>query len=126
MHDLPTQTQNLIGCLYTKVRSDNPQLKRPTVEVEFDLIEVENSSGNMTMHLIARDHRTKSYIYPAESEPNSGEWIAKESEFYGRIYLFIRHLLELFQEENGNLSLEEKGRLVLEIATTEFKKLKKP
>ncbi len=123
MHDLPTQTKNLVSCLTSKVRSDNPHLKRPTIDVEFDMIHAKNSSGVMTLHLVARDQRTKSYIYMAETGKDANEWVAKQSEFYGRIYLFVRHILELLSEENTVLSLSEKGRILVEIAKCEFQKI---
>ncbi len=122
MHDLPTQTKNLIDCLYSKVRSDNPKLSRPTIEVEFDLIEAENSSGNKTLHLVAQDLRTHSYIYLAEAQEDAFRWSAEDSEFYDRIFVFVRHILQLleFGDSRSNLA---KGLVLKEIATREFKRL---
>ncbi len=123
MHDLPSQTQNLVSCLTSKVRSDNPQLKRPTIELEFDLIERQNSSANITNHLVARDRRTGSYIYLAETEKDTDKWVGKDSEFYDRIYLFVRHILEFLAHESPDLSLFEKGCILREVAKQEFQKI---
>ncbi len=123
MHNLPTQAHNLTDCLYIKVRSDNPQLKRPTIDVEFDIIENANRSGNMTSHLIARDRRTKSYIYLAEEDAHTGEWGAMDSEFHDRIYLFIEHVLRLIDWKAAKATPERAGQIIKELATSEFQKL---
>ncbi len=123
MHDLPSQTKNLVDCLTSKVRSDNPQLRRPTIEVKFDLMDAKNYDGDLTLHLIARDWSTKSYIYLAELESESSEWVGKGSEFYSRIYVFVRHILRLSEEESIGLSPSENGRLLVETATREFQML---
>ncbi len=123
MHDLPSQAQNLISCLTSKVRSDNPHLKRPTIEVEFDLIEAANATGRLTLHLVARDRRTRSYIYLAETDKTPNRWIGKESEFYSRIFLFVRHILRFLEGENSSLSLFESGTALKTIAKREFQTL---
>ncbi len=123
MHDLPSQTRNIVSCLTSKVRSDNPQLKRPTVEVEFDLIRAENSNGNIALHLVARDRRTGSYIYLAEQQTDSNQWEGEDSEFYGRIYLFVRHILRFIEEEYATLNSAEKGSLLKDLAKREFQML---
>lgn len=75
------------------------------------------------MHLIARDHQTHSFIYLAEETENSGEWEAQDSEFFSRIYLFVRHCLQLALPESGKTTLDKKGTLLKSVAAREFEKI---
>lgn len=93
--------------------------------MEFDIIVAENISGNMTSHLIARDRKTHSFFYPSEETEDSGEWNAKESEFFSRIYLFVRHCLQIALYEGGKTSSDKKGSLLKFIAAREYKRLRR-
>jgi len=122
---LASHAKNIASCLYTKVRSDHPQLSRPVVEVEFDVIQIKSCDGITTPHLVARDKKTQSFIYLAEKE-KTGEWITLGSEFHSRICKFAEHILRIFadQSDDGRAS---KTKLTLQtVATQEYQRFTQP
>ena len=114
---------NMKDCLYSKVRSYYPSVKQPKIEIDFGIIETSNSEGIPTLHLVARDRiNPDAYIYLAEVLGATNDWVAKESEFFTKIYLFPRHIVELVQLEGEGLSVGEQGSLLVKIATRELEK----
>ena len=126
MHTLVRHGQNLRDCLWSKVRSDHPEVKRPIIELDFDLIETESKSGVLASHLVARDRRTGSYIYVAELRTDTKAWVAEGSEFTDRIYLFVRHILRCLKTEARSEATSENGTKLREIAWREYVKLTLP
>ncbi len=119
MPTLSEHAENVKYCLTKKIAIEQ-KIKAPTLELGFEIRELPGRGGVTSLHLIAVDQGTGTYLYLAESyEP--GKWKARGSEFYADIGIFCEHVVRCLKWEcPPGLGSENQGKLLVQIAAREY------
>jgi hypothetical protein len=111
---------NLKTCLMGKVSSEQ-KVKSPSIDLQFEVKQIDSKTQSKLI-LAAIDKKTGTFLYLAENDPADGRWKAMESEFYGRIYLFVEKIIEEieFEADFDEMSIKQQSQVLEKVANKVF------
>lgn len=82
-------------------------------------MELPNVKSEISLHLLAYDTKTGTYIYLAEVG-DENDWEVQDSEFYQDIHYFAEKVIEEVNDRFPDLSVYDKGQKMIEISRSLF------